>query len=134
VPVCDSHAAYWLEKRDRETVATIRIKSVPFESQLLLRFGGWDDAAQMVFEHHEHFDSLGYPNAISGQKIHSGGRIFSIVDTFCSIITEHSDRCVKKTLLSAISEINANSETQFDPGMGQVFHHVVRRMMMKSTQ
>ena len=107
---------------------------VVISSQLLLRFGGWDDAARMVFEHHERFDGLGYPNAISGQKIHPGGRILSIVDTFCSIITEQSDRTVKKTLLSAISEINANSETQFDPGMVQVFNNVVRRMMVKSAQ
>lgn len=105
---------------------------VVISSQFLLRLGGWDDAARMVFEHHERFDGAGYPNGISGQEIQPGARILAIVDIFCSIITERTDRPVKKNLLSAISEINANSEIYFDPAMVQVFNQVVRRMMVKS--
>lgn len=100
-------------------------------SQFLLRFGGWEEAARMVLDHHERFDGSGYPNGVSGQQIHQGARMLSIVDTFCSITTERSDRTFKKSLLSAISEINANSETQFDPEMVQVFNDVVRKIMMK---
>jgi two-component system response regulator RpfG len=100
-------------------------------SQFLLRFGGWDEAARMVLDHHERYDGSGYPNGVSGQQIHQGARMLSIVDTFCSITTERSDRTFKKSLLSAISEINANSDTQFDPDMVQVFNEVVRKIMMK---
>ncbi len=100
-------------------------------SQFLLRFGGWDEAAQMVLDHHERYDGTGYPNGAKAEEIHVGGRMLSIVDTFCSITTERSDRTFKKSLLSAISEINANSETQFDPVMVQVFNEVVRKIMMK---
>ena len=42
---------------------------------------------------------------------------------------ERSDRAFKKSLLSAISEINANSETQFNPQMVKAFTGVVRTMM-----
>ncbi len=100
-------------------------------SQFLLRFGGWDEAARMVLDHHERFDGTGYPNGAKGDEIHVGGRMLSIVDTFCSITTERSDRTFKKSLLSAISEINANSDTQFDPAMVQVFNEVVRKIMMR---
>ncbi|MDO8177480.1 MAG: HD domain-containing phosphohydrolase [Undibacterium sp.] len=100
-------------------------------SQLLLRFGDWDEAARMVLDHHERFDGSGYPNALAGEQIHPGGRMLSIIDTFCSITNERSDRSYKKSLLSAISEINANSAIQFDPAMVSSFNEVVRKIMMK---
>ena len=100
-------------------------------SQLLLRFGGWNEAARMVLDHHERFDGSGYPNGLSGDEIHLGGRMLSIIDTFCSITNERSDRSYTKSLLSAISEINANSESQFDPKVVDVFNDVVRKLMIK---
>lgn len=100
-------------------------------SQFLLRFGGWDEAARMVLDHHERYDGTGYPNGSKGNDIHIGGRMLSIVDTFCSITTERSDRTFKKSLLSAISEINANSDSQFDPNLVQSFNEVVRKIMMR---
>jgi HD-GYP domain-containing protein (c-di-GMP phosphodiesterase class II) len=99
-------------------------------SQIVMRFGSWDDAAHMILDHHERFDGAGYPNGTAGNKIHPGGHILSIVDTFCAITTERSDRAYKKSLLSAISEINANSDSQFDPVMVKAFTGVVRNMMM----
>lgn len=98
-------------------------------SQIVMRFGKWEEAAHMILDHHERFDGRGYPNATKGDRIHPGGHILSIVDTFCAITTERSDRAFKKSLLSAISEINANSETQFDPHMVKAFNGVVRSIM-----
>jgi hypothetical protein len=98
VIVRDSHAAYWLEKRDRETVAIIRIKSVPFESQLLLRLGGWDDAARMVFEHPERCDGLGYPKASSGPKKRTREA------AFCRFSTP-SDRSSQSTAIDALKKL-----------------------------
>jgi len=99
--------------------------------QMLQRFSGWDEAARMVLDHHESYDGTGYPNRLSGEQIHPGARILAIVDTFCSITTERSDRSYKKSLLSAISEINANIEVQFDPKLVNAFNDVVRGLMMK---
>ncbi len=104
---------------------------VPIASQLLMRFGGWDDAARMVLDHHEFFDGSGYPNGTVGHEIHPGGRMLAIVDTFCSITTERSDRGYKKSLMQAVSEINANIHVQFDPDMVTAFNDVVRNLMMK---
>lgn len=99
--------------------------------QMLKRFSGWDDAARMVLDHHEFFDGSGYPNRLTGEQIHPGGRMLAIVDTFCSITTERSDRSYKKSLLSAISEINANVEVQFDSKLVTAFNDVVRGLIMK---
>ncbi|MFN7856229.1 MAG: HD domain-containing phosphohydrolase [Acidovorax sp.] len=98
-------------------------------SQIVMRFGKWDEAAHMILDHHERFDGTGYPNGTRGDAIHPGGHILSIIDTFCAITTERSDRAFKKSLLSAISEINANSDTQFNPQMVKAFTGVVRTMM-----
>lgn len=116
----------------REEIRKVQ-EHVLISSQLLLRFGGWDEAAKMVLAHHERFDGSGYPNGVAGQDIHPGGQMLSIVDTFCSITNERSDRTFKKSLLSAISEINANIETQFNPDMVHVFNDVVRRIMVRTT-
>lgn len=99
-------------------------------SQIVMRFGKWEDAAHMILDHHERFDGTGYPNGVAGDKIHPGGHILSVVDTFCAITTERSDRAFKKSLLSAISEINANSESQFNPAVVKAFTGVVRNMMV----
>jgi len=104
---------------------------VQFGSQLLMRFGGWDDAARMVLDHHEFYDGSGYPNGTTGTNIHPGARMLAIVDTFCSITTERSDRGYKKSLMQAVSEINANIHVQFDPDMVTTFNDVVRNLMMK---
>lgn len=98
-------------------------------SQIVMRFGKWEEAAHMILDHHERFDGSGYPNGLRGDKINPGGHILSIIDTFCAITTERSDRAFKKSLLSAISEINANSESQFNPLMVKAFTGVVRTMM-----
>ena len=116
----------------REEIRKVQ-EHVLISSQLLLRFGGWEEAAKMVLAHHERFDGTGYPNGVVGHEIHPGGHMLSIVDTFCSITNERSDRTFKKSLLSAISEINANIETQFDPDMVHVFNEVVRSIMLKTT-
>lgn len=114
----------------KEEVRIIQ-EHVVIGSQLLLRFGGWDEAARMVLDHHERYDGSGYPNALQGEQIHPGARMLAIVDTFCSITNERSDRSYKKSLLSAISEINANSHIQFDPVMVTAFNDVVRKLLMK---
>lgn len=99
--------------------------------QLLQRFGGWDEAAAIVMQHHERFDGSGYPSRLCGEAIHIGARILSIVDTYCSITNERSDRNFKKSLLSAVSEINANKGTQFDPHLVNAFNDVVRTHLLK---
>ncbi|MFZ2999002.1 MAG: HD domain-containing phosphohydrolase [Undibacterium umbellatum] len=100
-------------------------------SQMLLRFGGWDEAARIVLDHHERYDGYGYPNGLKGLEIHAGARMLAIVDTFCSITNERSDRSYKRSLLSAISEINANIESQFDPRMVETFNDVVRKLIAR---
>jgi len=50
-------------------------------------------AAIVAYEHHEKWDGTGYPNKLSGDKIHIFGRITAIADVFDAL---GSDRVYKK--------------------------------------
>jgi chemotaxis protein histidine kinase CheA len=103
---------------------------VKLGSQLLINLGGWDEAATIVLQHHERVDGQGYPSGLKAEQIHPGARILAIVDTFCSITSERADRSYKRSLLSAVSEVNANSGTQFDSAYVEAFNSVVRQQFV----
>lgn len=117
----------------REEVRQVQ-QHVHVGNKLLRRFGGWDEAARIVLTHHERFDGLGYPQRLAGANIPVGARILAIVDTYCSITNERSDRNYRKSVLSAISEINSHSRTQFDPELVGVFNEVIRRLVVRKNE
>jgi diguanylate cyclase (GGDEF)-like protein/putative nucleotidyltransferase with HDIG domain len=77
-------------------------------------------AAELVLQHHEHFDGSGYPNGLKGEDICLGARIFAVVDAFDAM---RSDR-VYRGAMSAdeVSEqIHLGRGTQFDATVVDVF-------------
>jgi len=95
---------------------------------LLERMDGWQEAAQMVAQHHEMPDGGGYPLGIGGEEICAGAKILSIVDAFEAVTLKHSNRGQSRSLLRAIAEINA-CDNQFAPEWIASFNGVVRRML-----
>ncbi|MBI2379845.1 MAG: HD domain-containing protein [Gammaproteobacteria bacterium] len=106
---------------------------VVISAQLLHRILGWEDASQMVLQHHERYDGEGYPNRLAGEDIHPGARIIAITDTFCALTNERSDRNYKKSLFSAITEVNKNVAAQFDPHYVDAFNMVVRKLYISNS-
>lgn len=96
-------------------------------AQLLHRIPGWEDASQMVLHHQERWDGAGYPNRLGEEAIHPGARIIAIADAFCAVTNERADRNYKKSLFSAITEVNKNAGSQFDPHYVEAFNMVVRK-------
>jgi putative nucleotidyltransferase with HDIG domain len=80
----------------------------------------FEDVAPIILSHHERFDGTGYPKGLKGEEIPIGGRIVAVVDAFTAIT---SDRVYRKSrpIDEAISELRANSGTQFDPDVVQAF-------------
>ena len=95
----------------------------------LKRVPGWETAAKIVLQHHEHFDGNGYPDGTSGSDIQVGARIIAIVDAFISMTSGRADRTTRRTALRAVSEINARKGTQFDPELVDKFNELLRSEM-----
>lgn len=79
------------------------------------------EAAEMVYAHHERYDGTGYPRGLRGNEICTGARLLAVVDTFDAL---RSDRPYRKavSLAETVLEINKNSGTQFDPDIVKIFN------------
>jgi hypothetical protein len=97
-----------------------------FSAGLLKRMPGWQEAAEMVAQHHEMPNGNGYPNGLKNGEICAGAKILAIVDAFEAIMLKHSQRGRNISVLRAIAEINA-CDNQFDPEWIKPFNTIIRR-------
>lgn len=77
-------------------------------------------ARKIALYHHERWDGLGYPQKLRGEQIPLPARIVAIVDAFDALT---HGRPYKKpvSFQQARSEIRAQSGSQFDPQITEVF-------------
>ena len=69
---------------------------------------------QVIRHHHERWDGLGYPDALSGDQIPIAARIFAIADVIDAMTSIRPYRR-PVTFEEAIAEIIRHGGTQFDP-------------------
>ncbi len=87
---------------------------------------GFLNIADFILEHHERWDGKGYPRGISGDNIFLQARIIAVADAFDAMTSKRSYRkAVSKE--AAITEIAANSGTQFDPDIAKVFVKIIKK-------
>ncbi|QLG87360.1 HD domain-containing protein [Chitinibacter bivalviorum] len=92
------------------------------------RIAGWQDAAQMILQHHEQINGSGYPNGLTANEICDGAKILALVDAFDAILLRHSHRGQQKSTLRAIAEINAG-DRQFAADWIAAFNRVIRTQL-----
>lgn len=78
-----------------------------------------------VLSHHERFDGKGYPRGLAGEDIPYLARILSIADCFDAMTARRSYKQPMSTAY-AVSELQANSGTQFDPALVEKFLELIR--------
>jgi chemotaxis protein histidine kinase CheA len=93
---------------------------------LLKRMQGWDEAAQMALEHHERIDGEGYPNKLTGDRLSEGAKLLAILDAYYAMTHLRADRSHRRSIMRAISEINACIDSQFCGYWVGVFNQVLR--------
>lgn len=71
-------------------------------------------AAQIVLQHHERYDGLGYPQGLTGDSIVIGARIFALADAFDSMTSDRPFQ-LACNLEVGCDEIRRCSGRQFDP-------------------
>jgi response regulator RpfG family c-di-GMP phosphodiesterase len=77
-------------------------------------------AREVIAFHHERWDGNGYPYRLDGEKIPLAARIFSLVDAWDAMTNDRPYRPALP-IETAVSEIRAESGTQFDPGLAEAF-------------
>ncbi len=79
-----------------------------------------DLAALLSVEHHEWYDSSGYPYGLSGEEISLAGRIVALSDTVAAL---SAPRYGRQTVdfIEILSHIQKRSGTQFDPAVVEQF-------------
>ena len=79
----------------------------------------WKGAASIIRHHHEHFDGMGYPDELAGERIPLGARIVAVVEAYEEMLCGQQDELVAQE--QAISAIKSAAGTQFDPEVVEVF-------------
>lgn len=80
--------------------------------------------SEAILHHHERWDGMGYPNGLSGEDIPMLARVVLVADAYDAITSTRSYQPAMPAEY-AISEIRANSGTQFDPTVVDAFLGVV---------
>ena len=70
--------------------------------------------AHIIYEHHERYDGLGYPNALKGDEIDKLARIMIVADAFDAMTTNRIYKA-RKSVDKAIEELKELSGKQFHP-------------------
>ena len=85
-----------------------------FGKNILSRYEHFAEVAEIVGQHHERWDGLGYPAGLAGEQIHPLARAISVLDAFSAMVMDrpyHRGIAEEEALL----EIERCSGTQFDP-------------------
>ncbi len=72
------------------------------------------EAAEIVYAHEERFDGTGYPQALAGERIPLGARLFAVIDTLDAMTSNRPYRPAM-SFDAARAEIARLAGTQFDP-------------------
>ena len=104
------------KKGKYESTDIMLLQQHPIQGYEMLRLmPDWQQAADMVHEHHERFDGKGYPRGMSGEDIHLGAQIIALMDAFFSMTHLRADREYKKSVIRAVMELNNEKGGQFNP-------------------
>lgn len=119
----------WLKSHKLTSEQRLTLRNhTHFGAGLLQRMSGWQQAAEIVLQHHEMPDGAGYPQGLKSAEITPGAKILAIVDTFEAVMARHSEHGGTRSLVRAIAEINA-CDNQFAPEWIGAFNTVVKRMI-----
>lgn len=95
---------------------------------ILERIPKWEESAEIVLQHHERPNGDGYPLGLDANQIHPGAQLIAILDAFEAMTHERIDRPYKKSVIRAITELNACPD-QFAQDWVKVFNNIIRKIL-----
>ncbi|WP_396589172.1 HD domain-containing phosphohydrolase [Bermanella sp. R86510] len=92
----------------------------------------WQEAADMIMQHHERLDGSGYPLKLTGEEICDGAKILAIVDSYEAITQGRNYQNSKqRPIMRAIMEINQFAGKLYCPVWVQHFNQAVKQLHVK---
>jgi len=91
----------------------------------------WQQAAEIIIQHHEREDAHGYPHKLRSDQICDGAKILAIADAFEAMTNQRANRATKLPFSQAIKEINQNAGSQFSSYWVSIFNNVIRNKTRK---
>jgi putative nucleotidyltransferase with HDIG domain len=105
--------------------AAIMREHVTRGAEIVAKVSSFQDAVPVIRHHHERWDGLGYPDALSGDEIPLEAAIIGLADAWDAMTT---DRPYKDALSlnDALMQIRSGRGKQFSPSVVDAFTEVVR--------
>lgn len=87
----------------------------------------WQDAAAMIWQHHEHYDGSGFPDGLDSADISEGAKLLLIADEFDNKANDgDSPELRKRALMRALMDINHGAGHKFDPDWVAMLSEVIK--------
>ena len=111
-------------KLERDEFNIVKMHSV-LSGEIVSKIEGFNELADIVKHHHEHFDGSGYPDGLKGEEIPFLSRILSIVDVFDALTTR---RVYRRALsLEEALEIMDKMKEKFDSSLYKKFKLFIKK-------
>ncbi len=96
-------------------------------ASLLASSPRWQEAAAIIWQHHEHVDGTGFPDGLEGDDIADGAKILRIADEFDARPQNIDDAtAARRHMMKAVLDINNQTGKTFDAFWVDIFNQVVR--------
>ncbi len=87
----------------------------------------WQDAAAMIWQHHENQDGSGFPHQMAGEDISDGARLLRIVDEFDLLTSQQqAQETNNRQLIKALMDISQGAGSKFDPFWVSMLNEAVK--------
>jgi putative nucleotidyltransferase with HDIG domain len=90
-------------------------------ARMLTGIVGFEDAADAVLHHHEHFDGTGYPDGLRGEQIPLLSRIILVADAYDAMTSPRPFREARPHE-EAVAQLEAGAGQRFDPEVVRAFN------------
>jgi HD-GYP domain-containing protein (c-di-GMP phosphodiesterase class II) len=120
-------------KLDEDEWAVVKLHTIEGQRMLETVGGLMRGVGRIVRSSHERWDGAGYPDGLCGEQIPLEARIVSACDAFDAMTTTRSYR-KGMSIDVAVTELVANSGTQFDPTVVAALLEVLERPSPASTR
>ncbi|MFK5936907.1 MAG: response regulator [Sulfurimonas sp.] len=97
--------------------------------RLLRNIPMFEELAEIVYSHHEHYDGKGYPRGFKGDEIPPLARVMIVADAFDAMTTNRIYKA-RKTVKQALSELSVLQGTQFPPKVVQSALRVLKNIKL----